>query len=124
MGRHSHKIHFLRLKVFVWEKKGKVSPAGSTLHHFFDRTWAAGVFSSKDLIKVFSVMVELVHARHSVWYIHMAMSLFATREFCLNTWSLKRVLHLNYLSGSSGCSCPCPPYSHSSIKGIFTFAGR
>lgn len=125
LGHHSQTINFLCLKVFVHKKEKKCQLVRLVAH--FIILWqglCCRRFPSKDLIKVFCVLVELVHTRHSVWYIHMAMSYFTTRDFSLNTLSLKSVLHLNYLSGSSGCRCPCPPYSHPSIKGIFKFAGN
>ncbi len=96
-------------------EKEQVSRRGNALHHSL--TWL--------VLPAFSLrgFNQGVLCRLNRFTTHTAMSHFTTREFGLNTQSLGRVLHLNYLSGSSGCRCLCPPYPHSSIKGIFTFAG-
>lgn len=94
------------------EEKAQVSRAGNTLHHSL--TWLVlQAFS----LRGFNQGVLFWLNRFTVY---MAMSHFITGEFVLNTPSLRRVLQLNYLSGSSGCRCLCPPFPPSSIKGIFT----
>lgn len=94
-------------------KKARVSWAGNTLHHSL--TWL--------VLQAFSL--QALNQGVLCWLnrctMHIAMSHFTTREFGLNTQSLRRVFQLNYLSGCGGCRCPPDP--HSSIKGIFILAG-
>jgi len=106
-----YKINWIKLCNKI--KKGQVSQAGNTLNHLLTGL-VLQAFSLQDLFKGFPRWLKRFTR-------HIEMLHFTTRELV----SIPRTLdvHFNYLSGSSECRCIWPLCPHSSIKGIFPYAG-